>query len=107
MTFEEFWPHYVKAHRRPATRFLHAISSLMPGVFVVVAIARGSAWWLLGGPVAAYGIAWFSHFFIEHNKPATFDYWWLSLLADYKMFALTITGRMGDEVRRVESSEAR
>jgi hypothetical protein len=107
MTFAEFWPHYVLAHRRPATRALHAVSSLMPLVFIVVAIVRGNAWWVLGGPVAAYAIAWFSHFFIEHNRPATWEHFWLSLAADYKMFALMLTGRMGEEVRRVTSGERR
>jgi hypothetical protein len=106
MTFHEFWPEYVRAHRRPATRALHAVSSLMPFVFVAIAIARASAWWLLGAPVAAYGIAWFAHFFVEHNRPATFDHWWLSLLADYKLFAMTLTGRMADEVRRVDRDSA-
>ena len=102
MTFDEFWPYYVKAHRKTATQALHAVGSFMPFLFIALAIVRSNAWWLLGAPVAAYGLAWFAHFFIEHNRPATFDYWWLSLVADYKMLWYTLTGQMAEEVRRVE-----
>ena len=105
MTFAEFWPHYVLAHRRPATRALHAVASMMPLVFVGLALARRNPWWVPGGPVAAYALAWFSHFFIERNRPATWEHFWLSLAADYKMFALILTGRMKDEVRRVTKGE--
>ena len=101
MTFKEFWPHYVLLHQHPATRVLHAIGSLAPPVFVGIAVARGSAWWLLPIPFVAYGFAWFSHFFIEHNRPATWDHFWLSLAADYKMFGMMLVGRMGDEVERI------
>jgi hypothetical protein len=103
MTFNEFWPHYVLLHRRPATRVLHAIGSLAPPAFAAVALARGSAWWLVPIPFVAYGFAWFSHFFVERNRPATWDHFWLSLAADYRMCWLMLTGRMGAEVERAES----
>jgi hypothetical protein len=101
MTFEEFWPQYVMLHRRPATRVLHAIGSFAPFVFAGVAVATGNTWWLLAIPFVAYGFAWFSHFAIERNRPATWDHFWLSLAADYKMLGLTLTGRMGREVSRI------
>lgn len=101
MTFDEFWPRYVRAHRHPATRALHAVSSLVPFAFAALAVVSGSLWWVVAIPFVAYGIAWFAHFFIERNKPETFNYALLSLAADYKMFLLTITGRMGEEIRKV------
>jgi len=46
------------------------------------------------------GLAWISHFFVEHSRPATFEHplwsWW----ADLKMVALMLTGKMSEEVRR-------
>jgi hypothetical protein len=100
MTFEQFWPRYVRAHRHPATRALHAVSSIVPFAFVAAAAITGSLWWLVAIPFVAYGIAWFAHLFIEHNKPETWSYALLSLRADYKMFLLTVTGKMGEEVRK-------
>ncbi len=45
-------------------------------------------------------MAWFSHFFVEHNRPATFGHPFWSWLADQKMVALILVGKMGREVRR-------
>jgi hypothetical protein len=100
MTFAQFWPRYVRAHRHPATRALHAVSSVVPFAFGAAAIVTGNIWWLVAIPFVAYGIAWFAHFFIERNKPETFNYALLSLRADYKMFLLTISGKMGEEIRK-------
>ena len=100
MTFEEFWPEYVRLHSRPATRVLHAIGSLGPFLFAGVAAATRNAWWLLAIPVFSYGFAWFAHFFVERNRPATFDHFWFSLAADYKMCWMMLTGRMGAEIER-------
>ena len=35
--------------------------------------------------VATYGFAWVSHFFVEHNKPATFQYPVYSFMSDWVM----------------------
>ena len=58
-------------------------------------------WWLF--PLAfipGYGAAWIGHFFIEKNKPATFQYPLWSFMGDYKMIWLMLTGRMDGEVER-------
>jgi hypothetical protein len=45
-------------------------------------------------------LAWVSHFFVEHNRPASFEHplwsWW----ADQRMVALMLAGKMNQEVRR-------
>ena len=97
--FAEFWPHYVRAHSRQQTRILHAIGSLLALACIVLAIVK-SPWWLLGAPLIGYAFAWYGHFFVEHNKPATFGHPFYSLAADYVMLFKMLTGRMGDEVRR-------
>ena len=56
---------------------------------------------------SAVAITRIGHFFIEHNKPATFKYPLWSLAGDWKMWALTLTGRMNDEVRRSALAEPR
>jgi hypothetical protein len=107
MSFAEFWPIYVRAHSRPATRVVHLIGTLGGWMLVGAAIAERRWWWILVAIAVAYGLAWASHFFVEHNMPATFDHplwsWW----ADQRMMFLMVTGQMGREVRRYTSPSSR
>ncbi|MBL8682845.1 MAG: DUF962 domain-containing protein [Myxococcales bacterium] len=100
-TFEEFWPYYVKEHSKPLTRYFHFVGTGMAlGCLATFALTRKARFIPLG-LVAGYGPAWFSHFFIEKNRPATFTYPAWSLQADFKMFEMMLTGRMDAEVERV------
>jgi hypothetical protein len=104
-TFSEFWPYYVLAHRHLATRIFHTVGTLAGWTLVATAIVRGS--WSLGlaALVVPYAFAWFSHFFVEHNRPATFGHPLWSWLADQKMVAMVLTGRMNQEVLRCAALE--
>ena len=106
-TFAEFWPHYLAEHSRPATRGLH-LAATLAWVGLLAAGLWTRTWWLLALiPVAAYGLAWFSHFVVERNRPATFGHPLLSLAADHKMAYLMLTGRMGRELERLGVSPRR
>lgn len=96
-SFADFWPHYVRAHSRRPTRVLHAIGSVSALLCVALAIFV-SPWFLLAAPAIGYGFAWYGHFCVEHNRPATFGHPFYSLAADYVMVWKMITGRMRDEV---------
>lgn len=98
-SFAEFWPYYVRAHARPRTRLLHGIGSTLALACVVLAFAV-SPWFLLAAPILGYSFAWYGHFFVEHNKPATFGHPFWSLAADYVMLWKTVTGTMGAEVEK-------
>ena len=102
-TFAEFWPFYVREHSLPACRALHFVGSTL-----ALAILAGGIfykpWLLLAVPVVGYGFAWFGHFVIEKNRPATFTYPLWSLAADWKMWALMLTGRMAAEVEKAKSA---
>lgn len=100
-SFHEFWPYYISEHRHPATRTLHFIGSSAGLVCVIVTLLTGRWWLLLAGLVVGYALAWVAHFGIEHNRPATFRYPLWSFAADWRMWALMLSGRMGEEVRRV------
>ena len=98
-SFAEFWPFYVRAHSRPRTRLLHAIGSVLALILLGSSFAL-SLWLLLAAPVVGYAFAWYSHFFVEHNKPATFGHPFYSLAADYRMLFLILAGRMDGEVSK-------
>ena len=101
-SFAEFWPHYVREHSRPRTRLLHLVGTAIALGCVVYFIVVGK-WWLF--PLAlipGYGAAWIGHFFIEKNKPATFQHPLWSFMGDYKMIWMMLTGRMDTEVERAE-----
>lgn len=99
-TFAEFWLFYLREHSRPETRALHYAGTALVIAVAAYAFATGRWWWLLAMPLAGYGFAWFAHFRVERNRPATFTYPLWSLIADYRMFGLWITGSLGPELRR-------
>jgi hypothetical protein len=103
-TFDEFWPFYVREHSRPGTRLLHAAGTITSTVLLVFLAATGRYRWLPLALVVGYGCAWGAHFFVEHNRPATFKHPLWSFAADYKMVALMLTGRMGAEVERARGA---
>ncbi|MFT7461610.1 MAG: hypothetical protein ACI909_004313 [Planctomycetota bacterium] len=100
-TFNEFWPFYVGEHSRNDTRRLHFI-----GTLTIIPLCLGAIlfnpYLALLIPVSAYGFAWFSHFFVEKNRPATFIYPLWSLLGDFKMFWFMCRGKMSAELIRCE-----
>ena len=98
-SFREFWPFYVRQHSQPRTRLLHATGSVLAIVMFGLAFAV-SMWFLLAAPIVGYAFAWYAHFFVEHNKPATFGHPIWSLAADYRMLFLMMAGRMDEEVAR-------
>ena len=98
-TFEEFWPFYVREHKMKATRTAHFIGTTAV-MGVVAAALLGKPRWLLLAPFVGYGPAWYSHFFIEKNRPATFKYPLWSLAADFIMWKKTLLGEMDAEVDR-------
>lgn len=100
--YREFWPFYLREHAKPATRAVHYLGSAAALSGVVLALGTGSWWWLLAVPLFGYGPAWFGHFVIEKNKPATFQAPLWSLISDYRMFGLFVTGRIGAELRKYQ-----
>lgn len=97
-SFADFWPLYLRAHTKQRTRTLHAVGSTLALICLALAVAV-SRWFLLAAPLIGYSFAWYGHFFVEHNRPATFGHPFYSLAADYLMLWKTLTGRLEPEIR--------
>ena len=106
-TYGEFWPIYLSQHSKPSTRAWHFAGTACVLLCLVLAVASMNGWFLLAAPVLGDGLAWFSHFFIEGNKPATFGHPLWSLRADFHMFWLMLTGKLEKELRRLREREAK
>lgn len=100
MTYAEFWRYYLNAHRRPETRLLHYVGSVLALAALVVAIVTLDWRWLIAAPVVGYLFAWTAHFGVEGNRPATFGHPFWSLASDYRMLTLWLAGRLQPHLER-------
>jgi hypothetical protein len=98
-SFEEFWPHYLREHGRPATRAVHILGTWTAAGVLVSGLPIGPLWLVLLAPVIGYGCAWLSHLLIKHNRPATFSHPAWSLRGDLQLAWLAATGRLKGELR--------
>lgn len=105
-TFAEFWPFYLGEHALRANRALHFVGTTLALVQIIFALATQRYWMLLTALVTGYAFAWIGHFFLEKNRPATFSYPWFSFVGDWKMWALTCTGQLSKELKRLGLKQA-
>jgi hypothetical protein len=91
-SFSEFYPYYLSEHNNLTCRRLHFIGSSL--ILLLLAYTLMTWQWVLLWflPVLGYGFAWVGHFFFEHNKPATFQYPFYSLLGDWVMYKDMLLG---------------
>lgn len=94
----EFWPIYLRAHNVPLCRALHYGASICGLAALALVFATGNLWWLAFGLVGSYAFAWAGHFKVENNVPLTFKHPLWSLIADYRMFFLWASGRLGQHL---------
>ena len=94
MTLPEFYRDYLLQHQSVGNRWLHFIGTTGMIVVVFAVIATMDPLYLLLLPVVGYGFAWIGHFFIEKNKPATFEHPVKSFLCDLLMYRDIIFGRV-------------
>ena len=104
-TYSEFWPFYLKEHSLKKTRDWHFIGSSLSVIFMVASVILMKPAILLLALLAGYGFAWYSHFYIQKNRPATFKYPFWSLFSDFRMWFLQLTGRIQQELLKHGVSE--
>ena len=104
-TYSDFWPYYLQEHAKPSTRLTHYVGTALVLLILARALLLQEWMWLFAVPLAGYGFAWFSHAFMERNKPATFTYPLWSLISDFRMFFLWVTGRLGPHLQRAGGAD--
>ncbi|MFZ5443963.1 MAG: Mpo1-like protein [Myxococcota bacterium] len=99
-SFEAFWPFYLGEHSLPITRWFHFVGTSLALLNLVWAVVHLAPLYVVSALLSGYAFAWVSHFFLEKNRPATFTYPLWSFIADWKMWALMLTGRLAAELEK-------
>jgi len=93
-SFDEFFPFYLGEHSNKLNRWMHFVGTSGAMVLLLQALFTGVWSLALLAPVMGYGMAWIGHFFVEHNRPASFQYPLWSFMGDFKMYFYMLTGRV-------------
>jgi hypothetical protein len=99
--YNEFWDFYLQEHSKPLTRLLHLIGTSLGLLLLFWVILIGRWYFFPVFLVVGYAFAWFAHFVVEKNRPASFRYPFWSFISDFRMIWYMITGRIGRELERV------
>jgi hypothetical protein len=94
--FEEFFPWYVSQHSKRATRWFHFAGTHLGAATALTGFVTRQPRLIAGLPLISYSVAWFSHFVIERNNPASFGHPLWSLRGDVRMLAMMWQGRDGE-----------
>ena len=106
-SYREFWPYYLNEHKNPRTRALHLAGTGVTTILLIVFVVSANIWFLPLAVLAGYCPAWFAHFAVEKNRPATFRYPLWSLISDFRMAATWLAGGLQREVDRAQIDSIR
>ena len=92
-SFKDFYPYYLSEHENKTTKLLHFIGTTIAIYFYVRFFITFDFFYLLYSLLSGYSFAWVAHFFVEHNRPATFKYPLYSFIGDHKMYLEILKGK--------------
>ena len=102
-TYDEFFLFYLRQHSNRANRTLHAVGTALGTASVIAAVVLRNPWYALLWVPIGYGFSWAGHLFVEHNRPATWGHPLWSLISDFRMLGLMITGRLHSRLAEAEA----
>ena len=97
-TYPQFWHYYLREHARPATRAWHYLGTSLTILCLLAAGVLRQPWFLAAAVLVGYAPAWIGHFAVEKNRPATFRYPLWSLVSDFRMLAVWLSGHLPHEL---------
>ena len=101
-TYDDFFLHYLRQHREPRNRLLHACGTTLGLLIVIASFALHHPWFALLFVPVGYSFAWLGHLVIEGNKPATWGHPLWSFVSDFRMLGLMLTGSLHTWLLRAE-----
>jgi hypothetical protein len=97
VTFAEFYPEYLAAHRDPRTKLVHAVGLLSGLAVGLTGAALRRPALILRGITLGYLPAFVSHWIFEKNQPKTLEHPALSFCGDFVMVYQFLTGKLSEE----------
>ena len=94
-TFTEFWAHYLLHHQRPFTRTLHFLGSSICLGGAALAVIWASVVPLIVALGLGYLCAFGGHWWVERNKPLTFEHPIRAGLANWRLFGVECMAMIG------------
>ena len=91
-SFDDFFLFYLRQHSSRANRMLHALGTTLGLTAVITALVLRHLWLALLWVPVGYGFSWAGHLLVEGNRPATWGHPLWSLVSDFRMLGLMITG---------------
>ena len=100
ISFNDFWPLYLQAHRHRGTRIGHYAATTIALTMVAASIAFQAIWLTALGIVLGYTVALAAHRLVDGSRSlvAVNPVW--GAIADFKMCWLALTGGLAAELAR-------
>lgn len=110
MNFEDYYKYYLSLHRHPLTKLFHVFGNLATVLYflTLVSLSTTNTYFLLGLPLipfVVYPFAWFSHLFVEKNKPAAWTHPIWAKVCDWVMIGELVTGHLKLDTRKEEEND--
>lgn len=100
-TFKDFWPRYLRAHRSRASQAFHLGGVLLSIALAAALLSCGMIFFLVLAIIPAQIGAAIGHKLSPKKDPAVEDHPDWAALADLRMCALLVTGRLGREASKL------
>lgn len=95
--FDEYYKYYLTLHQKSSTKIFHIIGNIATIIYILIAIKLSFVNlfflpMLLISPFIIYPFAWYSHLFLEKNKPAAWSNPIWAKMCDWRMIYEVLTG---------------